>query len=152
MQTFLPYPDFKQSAAALDYRRLGQQRRECYQLLRTMLVDKPEAQKQVFCEDFDWTKTKGWRNHPAGVQWHGYEAALAHYSDVMIDEWVARGYKNTMLRRCLVSEFPLPPWLGRPDIHASHRSNLLRKDPVYYGKFGWTEPTDLEYVYPSKGA
>ena len=28
MQTFLPYPDFKQSAACLDYSRLGKQRVE----------------------------------------------------------------------------------------------------------------------------
>ena len=33
-------------------------------------------------------------------------------------------------------------------IHASHRSNLLRKDPEFYGKYGWTEPDNLEYIWP----
>jgi hypothetical protein len=37
--------------------------------------------------------------------------------------------------------------LGREDFHESHRSNLLRKDPDHYYKFGWTEPTNLEYVW-----
>jgi hypothetical protein len=41
-----------------------------------------------------------------------------------------------------------PSWLGDPQFHAAHRSNLLRKDPEYYGKFGWTEPDDLEYPWP----
>ena len=43
-----------------------------------------------------------------------------------------------------------PLWLGDPTFHASHRSNLLRKDPVFYGKHGWSEPTDLPYVWPTK--
>jgi hypothetical protein len=41
-----------------------------------------------------------------------------------------------------------PPWLGDNTFHASHKSNLLRKDPVWYGQFGWSEPTDLPYVWP----
>jgi hypothetical protein len=43
---------------------------------------------------------------------------------------------------------PMPPWWGDPAFHASHRSNLLRKDPVWYGQFGWAEPPDLPYVWP----
>ena len=33
MQTFLPYPDFKKSLQTLDYRRLGKQRIEAYQII-----------------------------------------------------------------------------------------------------------------------
>ena len=33
-------------------------------------------------------------------------------------------------------------------MHASHRSNLLRKEPAHYTQFGWTEPPDLPYVWP----
>ena len=36
MQTFLPYPDFAASAAALDTRRLGKQRVEALQVLRAL--------------------------------------------------------------------------------------------------------------------
>jgi hypothetical protein len=43
----------------------------------------------------------------------------------------------------------LPHWLGREDFHASHRSNLIRKDPIWYGQFGWTEPNNIEYIWPT---
>lgn len=55
MQTFLPYPDFERSAAALDYRRLGKQRIEAYQILQTL--QNPEQ--------------RSWRNHPAVRMWRG---------------------------------------------------------------------------------
>jgi len=42
----------------------------------------------------------------------------------------------------------LPLWLGNEELHASHRSNLLRKAPLWYGQFGWTEPDDLPYIWP----
>jgi hypothetical protein len=50
-------------------------------------------------------------------------------------------------------QYPLyhyPPWLGNESFHASHRSNLLRKDFDYYSQFKWTEPTTLPYIWPSK--
>ena len=42
-----------------------------------------------------------------------------------------------------------PPWLGNEKFHAAHRSNLLRKNPVWYDKFGWREPNNLPYVWPT---
>ena len=44
----------------------------------------------------------------------------------------------------------LPKWMGDETFHASHRSNLLKKDPEFYGKFGWTEATDLDYLWPGQ--
>ena len=43
-----------------------------------------------------------------------------------------------------------PYWFGNEKINASHRSNLLRKNPEFYGKYGWTEPDNLEYIWPVK--
>ncbi len=42
----------------------------------------------------------------------------------------------------------LPPWLGREDVHRSHRSALLRKDPGHYRPLFGDEPDDLPYVWP----
>lgn len=42
----------------------------------------------------------------------------------------------------------MPPWMGDTDFHASHRSNLLKKNIEYYSRWGWQEPHDLEYVWP----
>jgi len=135
MQTFLPYPDFAESARVLDRLRLGKQRVECLQLLRALLV--PGA---------------GWANHPAAKMWRGYAGALAAYGRAVVAEWTARGYRDTCGAKIteLAGAAPvtMPPWLGRPDFHASHRGNLLRKSPEWYGQFGWTESPELPYVWP----
>ncbi len=144
MQTFLPYPDFAASLAVLDYRRLGKQRLECLQLLRAL-----RNTTDVNLEDQDMTTVrKGWVNHPAAKMWRGHEGMLAEYHDAAIREWVSRGYKNTMLLRALPGPHAKPSWLGDPEFHASHRSNLLRKNPMWYSAFGWEEPDNMEYVWP----
>jgi hypothetical protein len=137
MQTFLPLPDFQESARILDDSRLGKQRVEMYQIIRTL----------------DGV-TKGWRNHPAVRMWRGYEPMLLRYGLVVCDEWDARGYADTVRgkleihRRETGGPLLAPPWLGDEAVHASHRSNLLRKDPEFYGRYGWREPPDLPYVWP----
>ena len=59
MQTFLPFSDFEKSAKALDYRRLGKQRIEAYQIWKVLTG-----------------QTTAWKNHPAVKMWQGYEQAL----------------------------------------------------------------------------
>lgn len=133
MQTFLPYADFERCAATLDSRRLGKQRVEAFQILRALRGE-----------------GRGWRNHPAVLMWRGYEDALGLYLNAMIAEWERRGYRNTLARYPIPEgrEIVMPAWLGNEAVHASHRSNLLRKDPRFYGRYGWTEPADLPYVWP----
>jgi len=143
MQTFLPYSSFIESVRCLDRQRLGKQRVEALQILNALNG-----------------KSKGWTNHPATKMWRGYEEALCLYKDLCIQEWMQRGYKNTMSfkkRDALYwqeigaeGSFLLPPWIGQENFHASHRSNLLRKNPDHYGQFGWDEPHDLPYVWPDK--
>lgn len=130
MQTFLPYSDFAQSAQVLDMRRLGKQRVEAMQILNVLQG-----------------RTTSWSRHPAVLMWKGYENALALYMNTVIAEWVSRGYRNNM-GYVEVGEVTLPPWVGDPEFHASHRSNLLRKDFAHYSKFGWTEPLNLPYLWP----
>lgn len=136
MQTFLPYPDFARSAATLDDVRLGKQRVEAYQIVRSLIGI-----------------TRGWRHHPATKMWRGYEDALIEYGVAMCDEWTARGRADTVREKLLAlrSVSPSaarPPWLGDAAFHSAHRSNLLRKDPTHYAGFGWTERDDLPYVWP----
>ena len=162
MQTFLPLPDFFASAAVLDRQRLGKQRVEAMQLLR--LVSTP---KELL---------HGWKNHPARNMWCGFPEALGFYGMVIIRRWLSAGYKDSCREKiillldeqgCSSSEVNLgqkyeaalqkedatflPPWFGNEDFHRSHRSNLLRKDPQWYGQFGWTEPPDLPYIWPDGG-
>jgi len=139
MNTFLPYPHFARSARCLDRQRLGKQRLEVIQILRTLLGH-----------------SVGWRHHPAVRMWAGHERALVRYGVAVCQEWRARGYRDAQLvtlwrleQAYLRRSFTVfPPWLGNPTFHASHRSNLLNKNPVWYGRFGWTEPSNLPYVWP----
>lgn len=62
MQTFLPYPDFEQSAKCLDMRRLGKQRVEVLQLLTAMTTG-PE--KKVKLGNSEIVRVTPWYNHPA---------------------------------------------------------------------------------------
>jgi len=147
MQTFLPLPSFRGSAGVLDNKRLGKQRVECKQILLCLGVQVGEHMPG----------RKGWRNHPAVRMWEGSELQLAAYSILVCREWRARGFKDTLLAqfmavyhelRAQVESNPYPPWFGWEDLHASHRSNLLRKDPKYYSQFGWAESPELPYVWP----
>lgn len=136
MQTFLPYPSFTESARVLDYRRLGKQRVETWQIIRAMRGE-----------------TKGWTNHPCTNMWRGHETALAAYGLAMCEEWKQRGYNDTMTERFLEivaaePNFDLPRWYGMKELHLSHKSNLIRKFPEFYSHLFPGVPADLEYVWP----
>ncbi|MFJ9591779.1 MSMEG_6728 family protein [Streptomyces virginiae] len=150
MQTFLPFPSFRASAAVLDTRRLGKQRVEALQVLRGLIVP-----------DY------GWRRHPAVRMWTGYEEALVRYGLDVCRAWTAEGHADTCavtlvqdLRARLPGAEPrtqeqladdgdLPPWLGAPDFHRSHQSALVRKDPDFYRPHFPGVADDLPYVWPA---
>lgn len=137
MQTFLPYKSFEKTAECLDYRRLGKQRVEALQIFNALTGVPTKSGKSY----------TGWLNHPAVIMWKGYEEALLLYKNKMIEEWILRGYNNTMDMIGLSDNIEMPRWLGNSKLHASHRSNLLRKDYEYYSKFNWEESDDMEYYW-----
>ena len=136
MQTFLPYPSFTDSAQCLDRQRLGKQRVEAFQILKTLLYG------------------GGWKHHPAVRMWAGSEQCLVHYGIVICEEWRRRGYADTMIHRFrdLAQNEVLtwPWWLGDARLHTSHRANLLRKLSEWYGAFGWTEKPAIGYWWPER--
>ena len=139
MQTFLPYPDFYDSHMCLDKSRLGNQ---VYREGLTLL-------------------NGGWGNHPASKMWKDYKPALAlyclagalamkdrgWYSEEVTDRWITRF--SRMYDAWGGDElFEYPPWLGNMQLHLSHRSNLIRKDPEWYGQFGWKVGPGWDYWWP----
>lgn len=82
--------------------------------------------------------------------WRGYENALKLYFNKAVKLWIARGYNNTMKLEIIEGEIKFPSWFGDEKFHASHRSNLLRKDKEHYGKFGWKAKDNLGYEWPTK--
>jgi hypothetical protein len=138
MQTFLPYPSYKESARVLDWRRLGKQRVEAYQILRALTEE-----------------SYGWRNHPATKMWSGYEKQLSIYGIEICKEWKKRGYRDSLLPKFesykeMFKDSKKPEWLGNEDFHSSHRSNLLRKDFSWYSQYNWREEPTMEYVWPTQ--
>lgn len=123
MQTFLPFADYRQSARALDDKRLGKQRVEGLQILNTLLG-----------------LSKGWANHPAVRMWQGYEYELCKYIFAVCAEWVERGFDDSVSATVgnLFEDLPIcstPTWFGDERLHSSHRSNLYRKDSSFYRQF-----------------
>jgi len=148
VQTFLPYADFEQSARALDPKRLGKQRVETIQVVRALT----------------WPGY-GWAQHPAVLMWKGYEEALGRYGLTCCKVWTELGHGDTCAATIAADLRPigvehirtqaelaraatLPAWLGDEDLHLSHRSALVRKDPDWYGpRFPGVSP-DLPFRWP----
>lgn len=121
MNTFLPFFDFDKSAKCLDGQRLRKQNLETRQILNTLCG---------FSE--------GWKNHPAVKSWIGCARALIEYGLVINKECINRGFKDS-------SEFYLkfihldhnpkgkpvyPEWLGKEEIHDSHKNRLYCKGEI----------------------
>lgn len=138
MQTFLPYPSFIRSARVLDKKRLHKQCVETKQIIMAL------------------SGQSKWSNHPAVLMWQNYEAALCQYGIVMCQEAQRRGINSKELLSWFVNELrkrgsriTMPLWIGRGDLHKSHRANLTRKDPIHYNKY-WIEEPQYGYLWPKR--
>jgi len=117
MQTFLPLPNFRQTAKVLDNKRLGKQRVETLQIYNNLVGKKTR-----------------WYNHPAVQMWKVYENVLLQYGVLICREWQQRGFNDTLHNKfndILVSKIPVefvyPEWYGNEKFHSRHRSRLLFK-------------------------
>ena len=158
VNVFVPVPDFAGSCAILDQQRLGKQRSEIKIILAANTgVRFKKAQGEFALE---LPEKRGYMNHAAARMWRGHEAALALFGWINCIQWSENGGKGGEDTKQDMIDWlewlvdngndphDPPEWWGREDVHASHRSVLLSKDPVYYGKFGWTEEPKYEYVWP----
>ena len=134
MQTFVPLLSMNECAEVLDMRRLGKQRVEVLQIMNALT-----------------NPSKGWKNHPATKMWENNINGLSAYGIAVCREWKARGYKDTCEEKIRnlaePEETDLPFWWGDERVHISHQSNLLRKFPEHYLKFGWNVPDDIPYFW-----
>lgn len=144
MQTFLPYTDAIKCAEVLDSKRLGKQRVEAIQILQILTGIKKDSK---------------WKNHPAVKMWKGYESFLLwYYLLAIMIEWKCRGFKNTKCQQhfenfcevsILLKNLKIPPWLTE-EFCRHHQSNLIRKNPTYYGPLFPGVPANLPYIWPVK--
>lgn len=131
MQTFLPVPDFTETARILDNTRLGNQ---CYRECLTLY-------------------NGGWPHHPAHKMWQPHLHSLCEYAETLALEMYRRkgiGEARWSFVTCIqwiqfwreekAKHSPsIPPWLGDDRLHATHRACLLAKDFDYYQQFKWSE-------------
>lgn len=152
MQTFLPYVDFVKTAQCLDWRRLGKQRVEAWQIIDVSIKVREN-------------KNPKWKNHPARLMWEKHLNALCTYGIAICNEWISRGYRDTMRSKFLelrkrFEDNGNPLWMERQDFFLAHKSNLIRKgrerlikkgkaDVLNHYKGLWPDvPEDLPYVWP----
>ncbi len=147
MQTFLPYPDFKQTVKSLDKKRLFKQLVEAKQILCILKVgDIPEQWKQTK----SYSNPRSWKNHPAVQMWVGYEECLREYYNTVLTECLGRLIK-TVQQRLVCSENIIKPWwLGDENYHRAMRARLIEKDYSHYfanfkEDFGFN---NSEYFWP----
>lgn len=126
MQIFLPFADFEQSCNALDRNRLGKQRIEAFQIWKAATS----------------TIKNGWSNHVCTRMWKDYLPALRLYLNICCRVYGSRKTKkgkfcqNTKMlehikENCLEIQegeiVVMPPWIGNPEFHDSHKSMLYHK-------------------------
>ena len=142
VNTFILSNDIKETMKILDYKRLGKQRVEAMQIINILTQIQSLSQTQ--------TKIPGWSNHPIVLMWKGYINGLKYYCNCAIDEWIARGYKNTM-EKYVISDFIMPWWCLNIQVQMSHRASLYRKDPIYYDSIRPSiEYINTGYIWISK--
>jgi hypothetical protein len=133
VNTFLPYDDFEKIAKVLDNKRLGKQRVEGMQILNILLNIDPTRQ--------------GWKNHPVVVQWRGHTEALKDYVNIMIREWIRRGFRNSMILYD-TGKYEMPWFVKCKAVNLSHQASLLRKNKEHYEPYFADVPAEyMLYSY-----
>lgn len=129
--TWMPHSSFEESVHSLTENDLRRQLLHNLQIL--LALEHPEY---------------GWQNHPAVMMWRNHNEALRRYHHAAIEEWITRGNLNPF-QLFDVRETPEPPWMGNPDFHSSHRSNLVRLNYAAYGTQWRGTDINLPYYWPN---
>lgn len=138
MQTYLPFPDFAESLACLDDKRLNRQRSDVRQILDACKEAPPEDGKE----------------HGAIAQWRGNELELINFGVRACLEWKIRGNPDATTqiilgyRKYFTGHDELPEWFGNPSVHLAHQSMLLRLAPSHFREYFPDAPDDLPMVWP----
>lgn len=117
-----------ETAQALDKRRLRKQIIECRQILDALNG-----------------KTKAWRNHPATVQYEGYEPYLEYYADCLIH--YLNGMHIHAYNASLYAETYFKPLFHTEPYYDSMKQRLYTKDPVHYAQWAHLGTSDVNWYW-----
>jgi hypothetical protein len=141
--TLLPYPDFEACASCLDKQRLARQCQDARMILEALLGRANTAKRL---------------DQPGVAMWKGCEKALALYGIAMCSRSSSSAIRDNLRTWFVYQVDPgttgaafvkMPRWLGHKDVHASHRSYLIKHSPAFYGKLGWLDGPDLPLRLPA---
>lgn len=143
VETWLPYPNYAESAHVLDTKRLSKQRANVNEIMDVLHEINQESK---------------YYEHPVIEMWRGFEPQLCEYGLVCCEEWRKRSRKYDKLADRIrwhmdcatAGDYTLdkPPWFGNLEFHLAHQSNLVRSDPDYYWKFFVGVPDNLPMIWP----
>lgn len=135
---YVPFPNFQQSAKALDDMTLHAQINNGLAIVNRLF------QEQFMLEE---------EKEPTVLMWHGYEQALIFYLGQIESEYELRGHSEHLYWKFIASHyqprapFILPWWFGDPEVHYSHQSTLLRRDYTFYHQQFPSTPCGLKLVW-----
>ena len=94
--------------------------------------------------------SNGFWSHPAVLMWFGYESSLKLYINAHIDEWLYRGYNNTIKYHKTMKVIKRPDWCDDEQFHINHKASLLKKFPEWYGEIFDADaiPEFVDYLWP----
>ena len=130
MQILIPFPSFTESAAVLDPKTLKNTRQSVLDALKSLLG------KTTKNTSSPWVRM--WWLHDAALCRYGAELSKACIEKEIPDEGFMDMFTE-LARDCALSTSHNPKWWTDPNVFASHRAFLLRKNPAYYSTLGWTE-------------
>ena len=139
VNVFIPLSDPVEIAKVLDDKRLGKQRVEA---------------KQIITIISGQAATNAWKNHPVVLMWKDYLGELKYYYDVIVLEWIKRGYQNNMplykVHKLNIdkNKRPIMPWfMYCKPVLLSHQASLLRKNYQHYHKYFRTPKQYMDRSY-----
>lgn len=105
--------------------------------------------------------TTGFKSHPCVRMWLGFKTGLKYYINCHIQEWIRRGYQNTM-KQYPEAETIYPYWCFDENVIDAFRSNLMEKElvrnePTWYAQmeafprsFAGNRYDEFLYYLPSR--
>lgn len=92
--------------------------------------------------------TMAWKSHPAVRMWLGLESSLKIYLNAHIDEWMRRGYQNTMSKHIVCEPITHPNWaIDDSSMIISQKAKLLWKELTRKEKPWYVYIPDFISVY-----
>lgn len=153
IQTWLPFPNFRESAQALSDSDLELQRYHVLHIIETLHLvetsDLPEEYDKTDVSDLSLVCN----------MWREYEMQLCEYGLEICDEWSVRNRIPDPLYQHIAKHLEwatsddalmgTPQWFGNIDFHDSHKSALFRKNPEHYRETLGFDPRVDKIIWPA---